>query len=145
MTQESKTPLVSVLMPMFNASRYLHEVIDSILVQSFTDYEFLIVDDGSNDDSVAIARSYEDGRIRVLAEPHLGLVATRNKCLTEARGRYMAWTDADDRSAPERLLKQVTFMEANPQIVAVGTWAQAIDSLGQSIDDRMIPPTGGKL
>lgn len=86
---------ISVCMPVYNASRYLRDCIDSILSQSFTDFELLIVDDGSTDDSVEIIRSYSDSHIRLIENKH-DYIGSLNLLLQEARGKYIARMDADD-------------------------------------------------
>ena len=119
-------PRVTVLMPVYNAERTLREAIDSILSQTFTDFEFLIIDDGSTDSSAEIVRSYTDPRIRLLPnERNLKITATLNRGLDIAQGEYIARMDADDISLPERLAKQVAFLDAHPEVGIVGTWAQA--------------------
>ena len=113
------TPKISVCMPMFNASRYLRECIDSILAQTFTDFELLIADDGSSDNSVEIVESYTDPRIRLIRRPH-DYIATLNCLLSEARGEYIARMDADDVMLPNRLQLQVDYMDANPEVDVLG-------------------------
>ena len=113
-------------MPVYNAERHLREAVNSILCQTFTDFEFLAIDDGSTDGSAAILGSYTDPRLRVVENPrNLGLTATLNWGLEIARGEYVARMDADDVSLPERLARQVAFLDANPQIGIVGVWAEA--------------------
>lgn len=119
-------PKVTVLMPVYNAERYLREAVDSILCQTFTDFEFLAIDDGSADSSAAILNSYTDPRLRVVQNPrNLGLTATLNAGLAQGKGEYIARMDADDISLPERFARQVAFLDANPQIGIVGVWAEA--------------------
>ncbi|MGI4789435.1 MAG: glycosyltransferase family 2 protein [Janthinobacterium lividum] len=119
-------PRVTVLMPVYNAAAFLHEAIDSILSQTFTDFEFLIIDDGSTDNSAAIVRSYPDPRIRFIQnERNLKLTATLNRGLDLARGDYIARMDADDISLPERLARQVAFLDTHPDVGIVGVWARA--------------------
>lgn len=119
-------PQVTVLMPVYNAAPFLREAIDSILSQTFTDFEFLIIDDGSTDDSTEIIGAYRDHRIRLVRnEQNLKLPATLNRGLELAQGKYIARMDADDISLPERLAKQVSFLDAHPTIGLCGTWAQA--------------------
>lgn len=119
-------PKVTVLMPVYNAAKFLREAMDSILSQTFTDYEFLILDDGSTDESAAIIGSYTDPRIRLVRnDRNLRLAATLNRGLELVRGEYIARMDADDISLPERLAKQVAFLDAHPDIGLCGTWAQA--------------------
>ena len=136
-------PVVSVIMPVYNAERYLRAAIDSILAQSFHRFELLIIDDGSTDGSMEIVRSYTDSRIRVFSEPHRGLVAALNKGLTEARGDYIARMDADDVSKPERLCKQVAYMQSHPETPLVGCWARLIDAKGKPTGNSKMPPTQG--
>ncbi len=116
-------PLVTVLMPVYNGEKYLREAIESILNQTFTDFEFLIINDGSTDHTEEIILSYNDERIKyVKNETNLRLIATLNKGLDLAKGKYIARMDADDISLPERLEKQVAFMEFNHSIGVLGTW-----------------------
>lgn len=118
-------PMISVVMPVYNGEKYLKEAIDSILNQTFTDFEFLIINDGSTDETEEIILSYDDSRIRyVKNETNLQIVKTLNKGIELARGKYIARMDADDISLPNRLEKQVQFLEDNPDIDICGTWVQ---------------------
>ena len=106
-------PLVSVLMPTFNDAPFLRMAIDSILGQTFTDFEFIIINDGSTDDTSAILDGYHDPRIlRLDNSTNLKRAESSNRGLAVAKGKYIARMDADDVSHPERLQKQVHFMEA---------------------------------
>jgi glycosyltransferase involved in cell wall biosynthesis len=112
-------------MPVYNGATYLNEAIDSILNQTYNDFEFLIIDDGSTDGSVKIIKSYDDNRIRLFENNNnLGQSETLNKGLILARGKYIARMDQDDVSMPERLERQAEFMEDNPQIGVCGSWLQ---------------------
>ena len=127
MTTDSPQPLVSVIMPVFNGEAYLRPAVESVLGQTIDDFEFLIVDDGCTDRSVAIIESFDDIRIRLLHnETNQGLVASLNRAFGEAKGRYLARMDADDFSLPERLEKQVAFLRDNSQIGACGTLVRTI-------------------
>jgi len=111
-------------MPVFNHEKYVAEAIESILAQTFTDFEFIIVDDGSQDRSAEIIRDYErqDDRVRFLELEHnVGKAAAKNHGIEAARGEYIVGMDSDDVSLPERLQKQVDFLRANPEIGALGT------------------------
>ena len=122
--------LVSVIMPVYNGEKYLAEAIDSILGQSFTDFELLIVDDGSIDGSAEIIRAYQqrDRRIRFFQlERNMGLADARNRGIAAATGKFITMMDCDDISLPERLQKQVDFMQSNPEIGAVGVCGQAVN------------------
>src|SRR2546423_6687976 len=124
-------PRVSVLMPVYDVAKYLREAIDSILGQTFTDFEFIIIDDASTDRSAEIINSYNDPRIRFIQnEKNVGLIATLNRGLDLAYGEYLARMDQDDVSLPERLAKQVAFMETASDVAASGTWARDIDDKG---------------
>lgn len=124
-------PRVTVLMPVYNGEKYLREAIESILRQTFTDFEFLIINDGSTDKSVEIIESYKDTRIRLVNnEKNIKLIATLNKGIELARGEYIARMDCDDISLPNRLEKQVVFMDSHPDVGVCGTWAKVIDENG---------------
>jgi glycosyltransferase involved in cell wall biosynthesis len=119
-------------MPVYNAASYVATALESILNQTYREFEFLIIDDGSSDQSAQIIRSYDDPRIRFYAnEQNLGLVSTLNKGLDLARGEYIARMDADDISLPNRLERQVAFMDSNPDMGACGTW---VETFGESVD-----------
>ncbi len=121
-------------MPVFNAAAYLPEAVESILRQTFTDFELLILDDCSTDGSLEIIRDYEikDSRIRVLENPkNCGESYCRNRHFKEARGKYFALMDADDVSNKERLRIQNRFLDENPDIGIVGTWAMRFSEDGR--------------
>lgn len=121
----NQTPKVTVLMPVYNGEKYLREAIDSILDQTFTNFEFIIIDDGSLDNSVEIIKSYQDPRIRLIKNEHnQGLVYSLNLGLSLAQGKYVARMDCDDISLPERLQKQIEFLDKNAEIAVVGTWVK---------------------
>lgn len=118
-------PRVTVLMPVYNGEQYLRETMDSILGQVFSDFEFLIVDDGSTDGSAAIIDSYKDERIRVLKNPtRLKLSGALNRGFDEARGQYIARMDADDISLPNRLAIQVAFLDQHKDMGLCGSWVK---------------------
>jgi glycosyltransferase involved in cell wall biosynthesis len=122
-------PKVTVLMPVFNGEKYVRSAIDSILAQSLPDFEFLIINDGSSDDSVKIIESYSDNRIRLVHNTsNQGVVKTLNRGLDLATGQYIARMDCDDISLPDRFAKQVHFMDTHPQIGACGTWVKTFGS-----------------
>ncbi|SHI94601.1 glycosyltransferase [Aquimarina spongiae] len=111
---------ISVLMSVYNGERHLREAIDSILNQTFKDFEFIIVNDGSTDSSEKIIQEYQDDRIRYIKRENGGLSAALNTGLFVAKGKYIARMDADDFSVPDRLEKQFDYMEKNPNLVALG-------------------------
>jgi glycosyltransferase involved in cell wall biosynthesis len=128
----SNAPLISVCMPVYNAKRYLEEAIESILGQTFKDFEFLIIDDGSTDRSLAILKRYaaQDARIRLWSRPNAGYVVRLNEMLHQARGDLIARMDADDVALPERFARQVEFLRSHPEVDVVGGSQELIDSRG---------------
>lgn len=128
-------PKVTVLLPVYNGEQYLREAILSILNQSYSNFEFLIIDDGSTDSSPAVVRSFSDSRIRVLTNPtRLKLSGALNRGMDEARGKYIARMDADDISLPLRLKTQVDFLESHPEVGLCGT---AIEIFGTEEKKRI--------
>jgi len=125
-------PRVSIVLPVYNGARFLRLSVDSMLAQTFGDFELLLLDDGSSDDSLAIARECEaaDARVRVHALPHRGLAATLNEGLRLAQAPLVARMDGDDVAWPERLALQVAFLDRFPAIGAVGGQVRGIDSNG---------------
>jgi glycosyltransferase involved in cell wall biosynthesis len=134
-------PQVSVIMPVYNAAAYLSTAIDSILSQTFTDFELLILDDGSTDTSIAIARraAARDDRVVVIAGEHYGVVHWRNTGVRMATSELLAMMDADDISLRDRLAQQVRFLEANPDCGVVGTQAMRVDCDGLPINEWHVP------
>jgi glycosyltransferase involved in cell wall biosynthesis len=121
-------------MPVYNGEKYLCEAIDSILGQSFRDYEFLIIDDGSKDTSVSIIKSFNDHRIRFIRnEKNLNLPNTLNRGIELAQGKYIARMDQDDISLPSRLAQQVEFMELHPEVGICGGWIEVF-GLGNYVE-----------
>ena len=119
-------PKVSVILPVYNAQSYLRESIDSILAQSFEDFELIIVNDGSTDDSLEIVSSYTDKRITLINQENAGLPVSLNRAIRVAKGQYLARQDADDVSLPSRLEEQVAYLDAHPQCALLGTWADIL-------------------
>ncbi|MEA3377268.1 MAG: glycosyltransferase [Chloroflexota bacterium] len=125
---EDLLPRISVVMAVYNAGEYLRQSIDSILEQTYRDFEFLIIDDGSTDDTGQILASYDDPRTVILGnEQNRGLAASLNRGLAVAGGEYVARQDADDVSYPRRLAKQVAYLDAHPEAGVVGTTTEWID------------------
>ncbi|MDB6151256.1 MAG: glycosyl transferase family 2 [Chthoniobacter sp.] len=133
-------PRVTVLMCVHNAARWLPLTMRSVLDQTFTDFEFLILDDASSDESVGIIQSFADPRNRLIrSEENVGLTRLLNRGLHSARGELVARQDADDLSAPTRLAEQVAFLDAHPEVPLVGTEARLIDAAGRSRGSRELP------
>lgn len=138
-------PLVSVVMPVFNAHKYLKTAIESILAQSYPHVELLIVEDGSTDGSKEIIEKIEDPRIQVFyPQKKLGNTLARNYGWEKSNGDYVALMDADDWSAPDRLEKQVAFLEANKSFAMIGTWVRLMDENDDLTDKSWRPPTRSK-
>ena len=122
-----ENPLVSVVMPAYNSEKYISEAIESILSQTFKDFEFIIIDDGSSDRTWEIIQEYakKDERIRcVKNEKNLNVSQTRNKGIDLSRGKYIVWADSDDISLPHRIEKQLNFMETNPDVGLCGSFME---------------------
>ncbi|OQX15346.1 MAG: hypothetical protein BWK76_13245 [Desulfobulbaceae bacterium A2] len=116
-------PRVSVVMPVYNGGRYLRKAVYSVLRQHFNDFEFIIIDDGSSDGSQEIVRQSGDSRIVFSQnEKNMGVANTLNKGMDLARGEYIARMDADDVCLPDRLERQVRFMQAHPEVGISGSW-----------------------
>lgn len=126
------TPAISVAMSVYNGERFLVQAIDSILGQTFGDFEFLILDDGSTDGTPDIIRGHaaRDPRIRPIIRENRGLIASLNELLGAAHAPIVARMDADDISLPERFARQVAFLDAHPDYGVVGCWTEDIDEDG---------------
>jgi glycosyltransferase involved in cell wall biosynthesis len=139
------TPLVSVVIPAFNAAATLPEAVRSVLAQTYQQFEVIIADDGSSDDTLAITESFTDERVVALALPHGGVCRARNAAIKRARGRYLAFLDADDCWDPEKLERQLTVFETDcDDIAVVGTYmryvagdsGRVLGRIGTEIGDR---------
>ena len=141
---ESKPPLVSVIIPFFNATDWLEETIRSVLAQDFRDFEIALVDDGSTDESTTIARYFSDRYSNILYVEHerhanQGVACSRNLGIGKTRGEYIATLDADDYWEPNKLAEQIAMMEAHPELGMVcgavrywSSWAGGKDRIVQS-------------
>ena len=129
-----RKPLVTVLMSVHNDARFLPESVDSILAQSLTDFEFLIIDDGSTDGSCELLRRVRDPRVRLLRNPcNLGLTRSLNHGLAASAGQFVARMDADDVATPDRLARQVGFLREHPEVGIVGSSRWLIDEDGREV------------
>lgn len=131
---DSTRPLISVLLPAYNAERFIRPAVDSILAQTFRDFELIILNDGSRDRTSEIIHTYTDDRIVVVEHANMGLGATLAKGLELAKGKYIARQDADDISLPERLSKQVNYLDQHPEIALLGSWAQIMQENGELVN-----------
>ena len=115
-------PRVSVLIPCYNAGQYLAAALESVLAQTYQNFEIIVVDDGSVDDSAAVAARYP--QVRYIYHAHSGISATRNRAISEARGEFVVFLDADDLWVPEKLEKQVVYLDSHPECQLVYTLVQ---------------------
>jgi len=129
---EPANPKISVVMAVYNGEKYLKEAIESVLRQTYQDFEFIIVDDASNDKTSVILESFDDPRIKFIKNPeNLGLTKSLNKGIKAAKGKYIARMDADDISLPHRFERQVEFLERNPDHAVVGSSYYQIHDSGK--------------
>jgi glycosyltransferase involved in cell wall biosynthesis len=135
----SASPVISVLMPVYNAERYLTEATDSILKQTYTDFELIIINDGSTDRSLEILEGFarQDSRIRLISRENRGLVATLNEGLSLAKAPLIARMDADDIAFPDRFYIQKNYLDNNPGVLLLGTRVLIIDEDGDAICDMV--------
>ena len=144
MTKDSNTPLVSVVMCTYNTDRFIAEAIDSVLTQTFRDFEFIIWDDGSTDNTREIVKSFRDNRIKYYYHDNTGLGMALRLACAEARGKYIARMDSDDISLPERFAKEVGFLEKHPDYVLVSSAVYDVDE-GGKILGRVFPCSSDKV
>lgn len=139
-----KKPLVSVIMPVYNPGIYLVDAIESILNQTFSNFELIIVDDASTDNSWKIIKSYSKKDSRIIAiknKINLGVSLTSNIAISQAKGKFLARMDADDISTLDRLSKQVSFLKRNPKTIVVGGQCTIIDETNQIVGFKKFPTT----
>jgi glycosyltransferase involved in cell wall biosynthesis len=134
-------PKISVVMPVFNTERYLAAAVESVLSQTFRDFELIAVDDGSTDGSGEMLRRYAaaDPRMRVISRPNTGIAGARNDGLSAARGDLIASMDSDDIAVPARLELQLAYMNSHPEVVCVGGAGHVIDEKGRYLTTLYVP------
>jgi glycosyltransferase involved in cell wall biosynthesis len=138
-------PLISVVTPAYNVESCISETIISVLAQTFTDFEYLIIDDGSTDNTVAIANSFacQDTRIRVISQTNRGCAGARNTGVNNSQGEYISFVDGDDIWHPDKLMLQLKQIQSLPKETgAVFSWSELIDENGLSMNKRQEPPLG---
>lgn len=129
-------PKVSIIMPVYNGERYVVDAIESALTQAYTNFEVVIIDDGSQDNSAEIIRPYlSDPRVRYIEQGNQGVAAARNAALSIARGEYVGFLDQDDLWSPNKLARQVVYMQAHPECAMVHARQAYIDDTGNPILD----------
>ena len=138
----ARAPRVSVLMTIYNAQPFLRESIDSLVSQSFDDWELVALENGSTDGSSSVLAEYSDARVRALPfARNIGRTAALRHAFAQARGEYIAVLDADDVALPERLKLQTAFLDEHPQTAIVGSWVRYIDRQSRAFAEFR-PPTG---
>jgi glycosyltransferase involved in cell wall biosynthesis len=135
-------PTVSVVMPVYNVERYVADAIRSVLSQSFTDLELIVVDDGGSDDSVAICRQLADRRTHIISQDNRGLAGARNTGIAAARGDFIALIDSDDLWEPGKLARHIAHLRARPEVGISYGGAIMIDGAGNDIGLRQRPKIG---
>lgn len=137
-----RQPAISVIMSVYNGGKYLYSAMQSIIVQDFADFEFIIVNDGSTDNSIDILNHFarSDPRVRIIDRANKGLIVSLNELVMAARAPYLARMDADDAAMPRRLGLQFAFLEANPDVGVLGTNTHELDSDGRIIECRDFYP-----
>lgn len=140
MSNENKNPIISVVIPIYNAEKYLDEAIQSILNQTYKNFEIIIINDGSTDKSLEIIEKYQnqDERIIVISRENKGLIYSLNEGIEKSRGKYIARMDADDISLPKRFERQIEIMEKE-NIDICGCHYFMINELGNYIDSAVVP------
>lgn len=139
-------PLVSITSAIYNEENYLLDMVKSVFAQTFTDWELILVDDDSTDNSLEIARSIDDSRVRLFANPqNMGRSKTLNRITTLARGKYIARMDADDICCIERIEKQVKLMESQPDVDIVGTGMCYLDKNDKPLGHRYAPSSHAEI
>jgi glycosyltransferase involved in cell wall biosynthesis len=133
----------SVIMPVYNVEKYLEPAIRSVLAQTFTDFELIIVDDGATDGSAAIYSSFGDPRIRIIKQKNRGLAGARNTGIRDARGAYIGLLDSDDLWRPEKLARHIAHLEAQPDLGVSYSASEFIDEQGESLNLFMSPRLTG--
>jgi glycosyltransferase involved in cell wall biosynthesis len=138
-------PAASVLLPVHDGARFLPEALDSVLGQTLSEIEVVVVDDGSTDGTAAVLGQYRDPRLHVVSQGHGGLVAALEAALREATAPFVARMDADDVSLPTRLEQQVGFLEANSDVGLLGCGVEVIDEGGRAEGTTVLPPGDAEL
>lgn len=144
-SNSEQKPLVSVVMSVFNAEKYIHQAVESILRQTYKNLEFIVINDGSTDGTRDILESFEDSRITFIHQDNVGITQSLNKGIALAHGKYVARQDADDISKPERLEKQVAFLEGHPQVGLLGSRFEFIDEDGDVKRQSFLPTDNDTL
>jgi hypothetical protein len=146
MPERRDAPRLSVVMAAYNGERYIADAIRSVLEQSFRDFEFLIVDDGSTDGTSRLVRGFGDPRIRLIRNAaNCGLTRSLNVGLSEARGEFIARLDADDLCEPGRFASQIQYLDSHPEVGLLGSWYREVDARGRTRREVRLPCTDAEI
>lgn len=140
-----KNPKVSIIMSVFNGQDHIKECIDSILSQTLTDFEFIIINDGSDDQTAERLKEYSDPRIRTVEQENSGLTKSLNRAVNLSGGKYIARIDADETAMPNRLAAQVDFLNTHPDVGLVGSFYINTDSDGRLLHKIETPVSDGDI
>ncbi len=124
-------PLISVIIPVYNGEKTIRETIESVLSQTFTDFELIVINDGSQDATLQIVERIQDARLKVFSYPNSGQATSRNRGIARACGEYISFIDADDLWTPDKLEAQLKALQDNPQAAVAYSWTKCIDESGQ--------------
>ncbi|MBD0302712.1 MAG: glycosyltransferase [Tolypothrix sp. T3-bin4] len=138
-------PIISVVIPAYNSEKTIRDTIESVLQQSFKDFELIVIDDGSQDSTYQVVSSFSDPRVRVFSYPNAGVSASRNRGITKANGEFLAFLDADDLWTPDKLEAQLRALEDNPQAAVAYSWTDYIDESGQFLHPGNHPTATGDV
>ena len=145
MTKLTNRPKVSVVVPAYNALAFLPQALESALAQTFTDFEIFVVDDGSSDQTSSWLSKLNDPRVRYLSQTNSGQSGARNTGIVNTSGKYVAFLDADDLWAPDKLEKQIAYLDANPDTGLIHTSIELISHDGQRLDKSIVAHGQGNL
>ncbi len=138
-------PLISVIIPAYNSEKTIGDTIESVLNQTFSDFELIVINDGSKDRTLEIVSNIQDPRIKVFSYPNAGVCVSRNRGFQIATGKYVSFLDADDLWTPDKLEAQLKALESNPQAAVAYSWTSRIDESGQFLYEGIHPNFSGDV
>lgn len=138
-------PLISVVIPAYNSEKTIQETIESVIKQTFKDFELIVIDDGSKDSTVEIISSFSDPRLRVFSYPNAGVSASRNRGWAKATGEFISFLDSDDLWTPDKLAAQLGALQANPQAAVAYSWTDYIDEFSRFLYPGKHPTVTGDV
>lgn len=140
-----EVPLLSVIMSVFNGEKYVRETVESVLNQSFRDFEFIIVNDGSIDKTLEILRNFDNNKIKIIDQENQGPAKARNRAIRVSKGKYIGIIDCGDLAFKKKMGIQINFLERNKEIYGIGTWANIIDEKGNIVGALKYPTEYEKI